>query len=146
MISKPAIVGASALVLAVFIYFPFTHFSEPTQVGVMRNMVSGEVKRDSPGWNFSPPWVAVAKLETTPVRVCLTTAGRAFNCKLVQFNPSELQSFISTEGFRYYWWDNRISFNFGYSEEYRGNRDLFRGYGYSTKQYPFLKVLTIYEQ
>ncbi len=146
MSNKFTVTGILLPILTLVIYFPFVHYSEPTQVGLMRNVATGEVKLDTPGWNFSAPWVAVTKLDTNPSRVCLTTAGRAFSCKLVQFVPSEFQLFIATEGFRYYWWDNRISFNFGYSEEYRGQRDLLRGYGYSVKQYPFVKVLRVYEQ
>jgi hypothetical protein len=145
MRSLTAVFATFFITLSV-LYLSCVHYSGITQVGLMRNRISGELKRDIPGWNISPPWVSVAKVDTTPIRVCVTTAGRGFNCKLVEFIPSEFKAFVKTEGFYYYWWANRISFNFGYDEEYRGMKDLLRGYAYGVKQYPFVRVLRDYEQ
>lgn len=127
-------------------YLAFFHYTEPTQVGIMRNLVTGELKLDTPGWNVTSPWVSVAKLDTRPTRVCVTTAGRGFNCKLIRFEPGAFKEFVATEGFYYYWWANRLSFNFGYDDEYRGARDLLRGYAYSVKRYPFVTVLRDYQE
>lgn len=127
-------------------YLAFLHYAEPTQVGIVRNWVSGELRIDTPGWNFTLPWVSVAKIDVRPMRVCVTTAGRGFNCKLVQFEPSKYREFVGVEGFHYYWWANRISINTGYDEEYRGVKDLLRGYAYSTKHYPFVTVLRDFEE
>jgi len=69
------------------------------------------------------------------------SSGKVANAKLVQFDPEHWEEFVKVEGWRYYWWSNRISFNLGYREEYRGWRDVMRGYGYSAKKYPFIKVL-----
>lgn len=129
------------LVCMSLFYISCLHHSEPTEVGIMRNWVTGELKRDSPGWNFSPPWVSVAKIDTRPIKVCVNSAGRAFNCKLVQFESKFFKELIQTEGFRYYWWDNRISVNFGYTDEHRGVRDLLRGYAYSVEKYPFITII-----
>jgi hypothetical protein len=52
---------------------------------------------------------------------------------------------VKTEGFYYYWWANRLSFNLGYDQEYRGVRDLMRGYAYSPHHYPFLVVKDEYQ-
>ena len=79
------------------------------------------------------------------MRVSVDSAGHGYNAKLVQFNPDGWQEFIQTEGFYYYWWANRFSFNFGYDEEHRGLKDVLRGYAYSPKQYSFLKVLDEYQ-
>lgn len=146
MSRRQLFVAAVLIALLALVYFPFLHYSEPTQLGIMRNVFTGEVKRDTPGWNFSAPWVEVAKVTTTPMRVCVTTTGRGFSCKLVQFVPEQYEAFVNTEGFRYYWWANRISYNYGYYEEYRGVKDLLRGYAYSAKPYPFVKVLRVYEE
>jgi hypothetical protein len=73
------------------------------------------------------------------------SAGRGWSAKLVQFEPKAYQEFVATEGFRYYWWANRFSVNFGYRDEYRGIKDIFRGYAYSDKKYPFLTVLEEYK-
>jgi len=138
----------SLLVFLVFLipYLLFFHFSEPTQLGVQRNWISGELSADTPGWNITAPWVSVAKIDTRPMRVCITTAGRGFNCKLVRFVPEQYKIFVKTEGFYYYWWANRISFNLGYSEEYRGVRDIFRGYAFGAQPYPFFELLEEYSR
>ncbi len=73
------------------------------------------------------------------------SAGRGYSAKLVQFQPDAWREFVAIEGFRYYWWANRFSLNFGYSEEYRGMRDILRGYAYSPKSYTFIKVLEEYQ-
>jgi hypothetical protein len=84
-------------------------------------------------------------VDTRPVRVCITSTSRSFDCRLVQFQPSEYREFVATQGFYYYWWSNRISFNAGYDEEYRGMKDVLRGYAYSAKPYSFVKTLRTYD-
>ena len=69
-----------------------------------------------------------------------------YSAKLIQFNPEYWREFVDVEGWRYYWLANRFSFNFGYEEEYRGMRDLMRGYAYSAKQYLFLNILKEYKE
>lgn len=137
---------ATAVGLLLLFYLLFLHYADQTQVGVVRNWVTGEVRLDTPGWNLTSPWITVAKVDTRPMRVCVTSAGRGFNCRLVQFQPEQFRSFVETEGFYYYWWANRVSFNFGYDDEYRGMRDLLRGYSYSVRLYPFVKVLREYQE
>lgn len=140
------VLGGLLLLAVGLFYFSCVHYSGITQVGMMRNWITGELKLDTPGWNTSSPWVSVAKADTRPMRVCVTTAGRGFNCKLVEFVPGEYKKFVETEGFHYYWWYNRVSFNWGYDDEYRGMKDVLRGYAYGVKQYPFVRVLRDYEE
>jgi hypothetical protein len=128
----------------VFVYIPFLHHTEPTEIGIARNLFTGEVYPDTPGWNVTAPWVAVAKVDVRPMRVCVTSAGRGFGCKLVQFRKEAYREFVRTEGFYYYWWANRFSINLGYREEYRGVKDLLRGYAYGVVPYPFLAILREY--
>jgi hypothetical protein len=137
-------VGVAGLAACFLFYLACLNYLEPTQVGISWNYASGESQLQEPGWHITSPLVAVARIDTRPVRVCITSASRGFNCRLVQFEPSGYQQFIATQGFYYYWWSNRISFNWGYNEEYRGMRDLMRGYAYSVKQYPFIKALREY--
>ena len=118
---------------------------EAYQVAITRNLFTGEVTlQDQGGFYFTAPWTQVARVDTRPLRVCVTSTARAFNCKLVQFVPSAHKEFIAVQGFRYYWWANRISFNFGYDDEYRGMKDILRGYAYGAKKYPFVEVLQEY--
>ena len=139
---------AGCISLAIFIlYLAFVNYTEPTEVGIARNVVTGElILQRYGGFHITPPWTAVANIDTRPMRVCVTTAGRGFNCILVQFEPSNYKELVSVEGFRYYWWANRVSFNWGYNDEYRGTKDLLRGYAYSVKKYPFVKILREYEE
>lgn len=142
---KLGIAGAICLAVLGGIYFPFVNHLEPVEAGIAWNFVSGELRLQEKGWNFSLPWVLVANVDMRPARVCITTAGRGFNCKLVRFEPHEYKKFVETEGFHYYWWYNRFSFNWGYGDEYRGMKDILRGYAYSAKQYPFVVTLRDYE-
>lgn len=141
---KLIVLAVVCSVLGLF-YLAFVNYLEAYQAGIARNIVTGEViLQDHGGFHLTAPWVQVARVDTRPVRVCITSTARAYNCKLVQFLPNAYKEFVVTQGFRYYWWTNRISFNFGYTEEYRGTKDILRGYAYGVKQYPFIKVLNDY--
>ncbi len=146
-IPRPAKWGVLLLGLAILLYLGFVHHLDTYQVGIHRNYLTGETTMEPrPGFYVTPPWVLVARIDTRPQRVCLTTASRAVNCKLAQFAPEHWQEFVAMEGFHYYWWYNRVSFNWGYAEEYRGMSDILRGYAFSSRQYPFVKVLLDYPQ
>ena len=125
--------------------FCFNHV-EPSEVGIARNFITGNTwLQQKPGWYTTSPFTCVASVDVRPMRVLVSTAGRGYSAKLVQFNPSGWQEFVNVEGFHYYWWYNRLSFNFGYSEEFRGMRDILRGHAYGAKRYSFIKVLNEYE-
>lgn len=141
---KYGLIGGG-LVLA--LYLAFFHYTEPTEVGIRWNPFKGEISLDPrQGMHFTAPWVLVSKIKTTPTRVCVTSASRSVNCRLVEFVPEHYKTLIAVEGFRYYWWDNRLSFNSGYDDEYRGVKDLLRGYTYGIQQYPFINTLRVYEE
>lgn len=134
-------------IVGFFVYLGFLNYTEPTQIGIARNLISGKMwAQIGGGWHITPPWVLVSRIDTRPIRVSVDSAGRGYNAKLVQFVPEEWESFVNTEGFRYWWWANRLSFNWGYTDEHRGIKDIFRGYTYGAKQYPFLKILTEYQE
>lgn len=137
-----------SLILLMFVlgyYLLIVNYTEPTQLGIARNDFTGEMWAQAKGgFHFTSPWVRVAKVDTRPMRVGVNSAGRGFNAKLVQFDSQHWREFVTTEGFAYYWWANRFSFNSGYDEEYRGMRDILRGYAYSAKPYPFIKILNEY--
>ncbi len=126
-------------------YLALVNYLDQYEVGIARNVYSGELTlQDRPGFQVTAPWVRVSAIDTRPMRVCITSSTRAYNCKLVQFVPSEFKTFVITQGFEYYWFVNRFSFNSGYTEEYRGMKDLMRGYAFSAKPYPFVKILEEY--
>ncbi len=141
---KLVVATGICFVLGLF-YLAFVNYTEAYEVGITRNIVTGEVTlQDRGGFHFTTLWVQVSRTDIRPVRVCITSATRAFNCKLVQFEHSAYKEFVAVQGFQYYWLANRISFNFGYAEEYRGMKDLLRGYAYGVKKYPFVTVLRDY--
>ena len=127
-------------------YIGFVNHTEPTEIGIARNQVSGQMWiQEEGGIYITPPWVFVVVVDTRPVRVSVTSSGRGYSAKLVQFDKREWKEFVEVEGWRYYWWSNRLSFNFGYDQEYRGIKDLMRGYAYGAKRYPFIVVLQEYQ-
>lgn len=141
-------IGIGLLIAIPIMYILGFNYLEPTQVGLARNWITGEVYlQEQPGWHFTQPWVWITRIPTTPLKVSISTASRGYSSKLVQFNTKEYMSFVHTEGWAYYWWYNRLSFNFGYSsfEEFRGFRDVMRAYAYSANKYPFITILKEYE-
>lgn len=138
----------TGLFLALFLFWlGFLNYTEPTQIGIARNLATGEMwAQIGGGWHLTPPWVLVARIDTRPIRVSVDSAGHGYSAKLVQFVPEQWETFVNTEGWRYWWWANRISFNLGYKDEHRGMKDILRGYAYGAKEYPFIRVLTEYDQ
>ncbi len=118
------------------------NYIKPGYVGLSYNFVTGEIDlRNHPGWMLSGPTVLVTKLDIRPQRLCLTSSAHAgINCRLAQFDTNHYREFVAVEGWGWYWWSNRFSFNSGYTETYRGWRDVMRGYTFSAVRYPFIKV------
>jgi hypothetical protein len=139
---RVAIAVGTALALSLF---STLNYVEAQHIGLTWNPLSGEKGMLQAGWHATAPWVFVSEVDTRPMRVCITTSAHAgVNCRLVQFIPERNDEFLKVEGFRWYWWSNRISFNGGYREEYRGFRDVMRGYAFSAQPYPFIRVLDEY--
>lgn len=141
LLLRIAMIIGIVLLVASIIYFPFFHHQDVNEVGLARNFFTGETYAiTESGYHRNYPWVWVAIVDTRPHRVCITTTARSYHCKLVQFKAEHYQEFLDVEGWRYYWWSNFFSINFGYSEEYRGFNDVLRGYAFGSKQYPFVVV------
>lgn len=144
---KRFIVPTSIIFLLILIYAAFINHTEPTEIGIARNMVTGKMWiQEEGGFHITPPWVWVTCVPTHPVRVAVMSSGRGYSAKLVQFEKRHWKEFVALEGWRWYWFDNRFSINFSYDEEYRGIKDILRGYAYSPKQYPFLVILEEYRE
>lgn len=124
------------------LYLLFFSYNPVHEAAITYNARSGEIHLYEAGPHLSAPWEFVTTIDTRPRRVCITSVAKITNCKLVRFIPSQYQKLIEREGFRYYWWDNRISFNFGYHEEYRGFPDVMRGYTFSAESLPpFIEIM-----
>lgn len=125
----------------------FVNHVDQYQAGIAWSFTTGEMWLQKPGYHATAPWTLVARVDLRPQRVCITSASHAaFNCKLVQFQPSAWREFVAVEGWHYYWLSNRLSLNIGYREEYRGFRDILRGYAFSARQYVFIRVLEDFER
>jgi hypothetical protein len=144
---KRLLPGIGVLLVLLLAVKAFIYPIEPTNIGFAWNLFTGEMQiKDRAGFHIDMPWVWVAHVDIKPMRVCITSSAHAaVNCKLVQFDPSHYKEFLAVEGWRWYWWSNRFSFNSGYSDEYRGFRDVIRGYAFSAQPYSFIKVLGEYQ-
>ena len=126
------VINTSLIVLSILLVWGFCfHYTNINQSAIQRNIITGVTQVDTiPGFNFTPPWVQVARLDTRPHRVCVECKCRNLNCELVTYNPKGWAELVEKEGFRYYWLSNRFSFNMGHRNEYRGLIDVLRGYSF----------------
>jgi hypothetical protein len=115
----------------------FFNYNSQHQISINRNLFTGDITMNRGGMYITAPWVQVSRIETRPFRICLDCGCKNINCKLVSFNPNGWEDFVKREGFKYYWWNNRISFNLSYKEEYRGIKSILKGYS-DGKEYPFI--------
>ena len=122
-----------SMTTVIIFYVAFITHIEPSERGIARNWITGELILLDPGWHAYSPWTWVAIVDIRPIRVSVQSAGRGFSAKLVQFDLAGWREFVQTEGWRYYWWSNRLSFNWGQAEEHRGMKDILRGYAYGHK-------------
>lgn len=117
----------------------FFNYNSPHHVSINRNVITGEMSLKGSGVHITAPWVQASRIDTRPFRVCVDCGCKNINCKLVTFNANGWNEFVKREGFKYYWWVNRISFNFGYEHEYRGIKSILKGYT-DNKRYSFINV------
>lgn len=128
-------------VLVFLFWLFFIHINNVHHVSVSRNYITGEIALDSTkGIKISAPWVQVIKFDTRPFKVCIDCSCANINCRLIAFNPKGWKEFVSREGIQYYWFRNRLSFNLGQKQEYRGIKHVLRGYAYDG-EYSFIKKL-----
>ena len=127
-----------SLLMSYFMFFNYVDVHEST---ISYNVITGETKVDTlTGANFTYPWVLVNQIDTRPRRICVTTSSRNFNCMLVSFDPKGYKEFVEVEGFYYFWWANRISYNMGHDQEYRGMDNLILGYSFDNTKRSFIKI------
>lgn len=139
---KKSIIISALVVLFLFVcYLAFYHYTDSYEFGITYNVFTGECKSDKhTGHHLTLPWVLATKIDTRPQRVCIASATRNMDCRLVQFDTTKWRDLIKFEGFQYYWWYNRLSFNWG-QESYRGVRNLLLGHSYGNSRGSFVKIL-----
>ncbi len=143
---KRTVRSVLAVLACMFLFWLFCmHFTPVGRMSIMRNHFTGEISHDTPGFHITPPWVQAAQIDLRPMTLCITSAGRGYNCRLVQFVPEHYEEFVEVEGFRYYWLANRISFNCGHDRTYRGFEDIMRGHAFGAESYNFIREIRSYE-
>lgn len=131
------------IVLSFFVFWLFCfNWTSYHEVSIERNFFTGTLLIDTnAGPNFSAPWIQVSNIDTRTKKLCIDCSCRTMNCRLVQFNKEGTLNFVLREGFRYYWWTNRFSFNSGNDNEYRGMDFILRGYAFDSEKHPFLNMI-----
>jgi hypothetical protein len=130
----------SSSLLAVF-YLSSVYYLGIHQVAITYNKKTGNTMLiKKAGFHIAPPWILASRIDTRPRKYCIPSIAKTATCKLASFRPEEYRSFVYQQGFRYYWWANRISVNFGNNQEYRGMNNILLGYVFSEKEFPFLEI------
>ena len=125
--------------ILLIVYLSSFNFLNMTEVSLNHNIIDGTVSCDTTrGMKLTAPWILVSVVDTRPVRVCIECSCRNLTCKLVSFNPKEYKLFVQKEGWSYFWFRNRLSFNSGNKQEYRGFENVVRGYSFDNVEYKFL--------
>lgn len=120
-------------------YLTSFNFLNMSEVSLNYNIIDGNVTCDTvSGIKLSAPWVLVNVVDIRPIKVCVDCSCRNLTCKLIAFNPKEYKIFVQKEGWSYFWWRNRLSFNSGNKQEYRGLKNVIRGYAFDDVEYKFL--------
>lgn len=130
----------------IFLYYlTCMYHLEPNEIGISWNPISGESKCDTvAGIHVAVPWEMVSVIDIRPMRICITSTANSYSCQLVTFDKRYWRDFVKAQGFNYWWWNNRLSINMGYKDEYRGFKDVLRGYAYGNRKYRFIRVMEDY--
>lgn len=107
-------------------------FVDSYELGFRYDKRTGQMMRlNQTGYIQHLPFlVDVDVVDLRPMQVCINSNSRVLNCKLVQFDPAGLETFIA--------WHGRADYSS------TGNlADILRSYAYdgSGKTYPFLIIL-----
>jgi len=104
---------------------------------------TGQIERlNRTGYFVTKPLLEkVHSVDLRPMQVCINANARVLNCKLVQFNPDDLEIFLQ--------WHGRNNYNGDAGSTNQGGQtmgnlnQILMSYAFdgSGKTYPFLKVL-----
>lgn len=126
------------LSVILFISISVVDWNNSQHITITKNIFTGEMNMTGPGLHISPPWVFTRKIDTRPKRFCIQCDCRVLNCRLVGFNPSGWDEFINREGFRFFWFSNRLSIN-SHNETFRGMDNILFGYAFSEENLKFIR-------
>lgn len=139
-------IGSATLVIIVILVFGFvggctfrvaavTHVDN-YELGYKFDRRSGKIERlGRTGYHVAwPVLVAIHTVDLRPVQVCINANNRVLNCKLVEFNPDGLETFVGWHGRNDYSIDSKGLGSF---------TDILLSYSYDphSRSYPFLNIL-----
>jgi hypothetical protein len=129
-IAAGVVLGALLAGLLVF-YMLFVNFVDNYELGYKFDLRTGKiVLLQKQGYVITAPFVVkVHTVDLRPMQVCINANARVLNCKLVQFNPKGIDTFLA--------WHGRDTY------DARNLNPILMSYAYdgSGKTYPFLTVL-----
>jgi hypothetical protein len=94
------IIGSGSLALLFVWWVFFVNFVDRNEYGFTYDKFTGEIAPvPHTGWIVTSPWrMDVHTIDLRPSQVCMNANQRVLNCKLVQFNPSGIDTFIEWHG------------------------------------------------
>jgi len=131
-----SIVFGSLLLIGIIIRTAFFTFVDNYEYAYEFNLSTGKIrslvdKEGSPQHGYFtvvPFFRVIHTIDMRPMQVCINANSRVLNCKLVEFDPKGLETFIA--------WHGR--------GDYSGSQleDIMTSYAYdpSNKTYPFMKI------
>lgn len=129
------------ILLTILVYLTMFYYSGRNDFVLTQNILTGEVQPEThKGYHLTYPWILASKIDDRPHRFCIPSATRNMSCKLVKFDTSKWKDLIEYEGFHYYWWYNRFSFNSG-QETYKGVDNLLFGHSWGNSRGRFVIIL-----
>jgi hypothetical protein len=126
----------SLILLGIIVRATFFTFVDNYEYAYEFNMSTGKTrallnKDGSPQHGYFtviPFYKVIHTIDMRPMQVCINANSRVLNCKLVEFNPDGLETFIA--------WHGRGDYSGGQLE------DILKSYAYdpSNKSYPFMII------
>ncbi len=140
------IVVVGLLLLALLFRVMFVDFIDNYELGYKYDLRSGRIAvLDRTGYVVTPPLVVkVHTVDLRPMQVCINANQRVLNCKLVQFNKSGLELFLSWHGRNDYEGPGNGGGGTGsVGSETTPFSEILKSYAYdgSSKSYPFLTII-----
>lgn len=130
------IIATSLILIGVIVRATFFTFVDNYEFAYEFNMSTGKIKpligqdgEPQHGYfSVVPFYRVVHTIDMRPMQVCINANSRVLNCKLVEFDPKGLETFIA--------WHGR--------GDYSGSQleDILKSYAYdpSNKNYSFMKI------
>ena len=131
----------TVLVGAFIFWVGWVDFVDNYELGYTYDKRTGKITvLQKKGYIVTPPFlVSVHTVDLRPMQVCINANARVLNCKLVQFDPAGLQTFVDWHGRDNYDGPSATS-----THTSPGSlEDILKSYAFDglEKSYPFLRII-----